>query len=156
MNHSRKLNNKINRIHERAIRLAYNDRHSTFKELLTKDKSVTMHHRNLQVLVTEMFKVKTGISPVIMDDIFQTREGIYGLRNMSQFKQHCVKTVHFGTESVSFLGPKLWQILPQEYKNIDDIDVFKSRIKGWVPQNCPCRLCKTYIHHLGFVEIGSS
>ena len=59
MFHSRTLNNRINNIHERALRLAYNDNQSSFKELLEKDHSVTVHHKNLQALATEIFKVKT-------------------------------------------------------------------------------------------------
>ena len=66
MCHSRKLNNKINRLQERALRIVYNDKSSTFYQLLEKDKSVTIHTRNLQYLATEIFKVKIGISPVIM------------------------------------------------------------------------------------------
>ena len=151
MNHSRKLNNRINKIHERALRVAYNDNVSTFHELLLKDNSVTVHIRNLQVLVTEMFKVKLGISPVIMHDVFQNRECNYNIRNMREFKSYRVKTVHYGTESVSFLGPKLWAILPQEYKDIDNLIEFKHKIKTWVPENCPCRLCKTYIQNVGFL-----
>ena len=54
MFHSRALNNKINSIHERALRITYNDSKSTFEELLSKDNSVSIHHRNLQVLATEM------------------------------------------------------------------------------------------------------
>ena len=151
MNHSRKINNRINRIHERALRVVYNDQNATFEELLSKDNSVKIHDRNLQVLVTEMFKVKLGISPVIMNDIFKIRNCNYVTRNNSEFQSHCVKTVHYGTESVSFLGPKIWSILPQEYKNLDNLHDFKNKIKHWVPQNCPCRLCKTYIHQLGFI-----
>ena len=57
MCHSRTLNNKINKIHERTLQLVYDDRQSTFEELLNIDKSVTIHHRNLQVLATELYKV---------------------------------------------------------------------------------------------------
>ena len=151
MNHSRKLNNRINRIHERALRVVYNDKNATFDELLTKDNSVKVHDRNLQVLVTEMFKVKLGISPVIMNEIFQIRSCNYNTRNFSEFQSHCVKTVHYGTETVPYLGPKIWSILTQEYKDIDNLADFKDKIKNWVPQNCPCRLCKTYIHQVGFI-----
>ena len=143
MNHSRKLNNRINRIHERTLRVAYDDNLSSFRDLLIKDKSVTIHVKNLQVLVTEIFKTKFGISPTIINDIFQTRECNYNLRTKRQFKSHCVKTVHCGTESLSFLGPKLWRILPQEYKDIDNLTEFKTKIKAWVPESCPCRLCRT-------------
>ena len=58
MNHSRTLNNKINRIHERSLRVVCNNKNFTFKELLDKDKAVSIPTRNLQILVTEMFKVK--------------------------------------------------------------------------------------------------
>ena len=58
MFYSRTLNNKINSIHERELRIAYNDRKSSFKELLRKNNTVSIHHRNLQVLATEIFKIK--------------------------------------------------------------------------------------------------
>ena len=66
MFHSRRLNNKINSIHERALRITYQDHISTFQELLNKDNSVSIHHRNLQTLATEMFKIHTGLSPDIL------------------------------------------------------------------------------------------
>ena len=53
MFHSRSLNNKINRIHERALRITYNDKSSNFQELLDKDNSVTIHHRNIRTLAIE-------------------------------------------------------------------------------------------------------
>ena len=55
MFHSRRLNNKISYIHERSLRITYQDRISTFQELSNKDNSVSIHHRNLQALATEMF-----------------------------------------------------------------------------------------------------
>ena len=62
INHSRTLNNKINRIHERSLRVVYSDKKATFKKLLDKDKDVGIHTRNLQILTIEMFKVKIGES----------------------------------------------------------------------------------------------
>ena len=56
MFHSRTLNNRINRLHERALRLAYKDRKSSFEQLLYLDKSFTIHHRNLQKLAIAMYK----------------------------------------------------------------------------------------------------
>ena len=58
MNHSRTLNNCINGLHKRALSLVCNDFSSSFSELLQKDKSVTIHHSNLQTLPYEIFKVK--------------------------------------------------------------------------------------------------
>ena len=69
MLHSRSLNRRINRIHERSLRMVYNDYESSFELLLEKDGSVKIHEKNIQVLVTEMFKIKHNIAPVIMNEI---------------------------------------------------------------------------------------
>ena len=83
MLHSRALNNHINNIHERALRLTYKDNKSSFKQLLEKDHSVTVHQKNLQVLVTEIFKVKNNLAPDIMKDVFKLKEPPYNLRSES-------------------------------------------------------------------------
>ena len=67
--HSRGLNNKINCIHEKALRITYKDKSSTFQELLEKDNSVSIHHRNVQKLAIEIYKVLHGFSPPILNDI---------------------------------------------------------------------------------------
>ena len=64
--HSRANNSKINRLHERCLRIIYSDKHSLFEELLEKDGSVSIHQRNLQLLATEMYKVRKGLSPAII------------------------------------------------------------------------------------------
>ena len=71
MFHNRTLNNRINRLHERALRIIYKDTQLTFEELLALDKSFTIHHRNLQRLATEMYKVKNNLCPEFMNEIFR-------------------------------------------------------------------------------------
>ena len=85
MFHSRNLNNEINRLHERCLRVIYNDKTSSFEQLLEKDSSVSMQHRNIQTFATEMYKVTNRLSPEIMNEIFQIRkESRYNLRYTSQ------------------------------------------------------------------------
>ena len=74
MLHGRNLNNKINRLHEHCLRVIYNAKTSSFKQLLEKDNSVSIHHRNIQTLAIEMYKVTNGLSPEIINEIFQIRE----------------------------------------------------------------------------------
>ena len=150
INHSRNLNNRINRIQERAMRIVYNDRKSTSEELLEKAKSVTVHSRNLQILATELFKVSNGLAPEITNNVFQINPSVYNLRN-SEFKTENVNTVHYGTESLSFLGPKIWKLVPLEIKNSTSLHIFKNKIKTWVPESCPSRLCKLYFQGVGFI-----
>ena len=66
MFHNRELNNKINKLHERALRIAYKNSKLSFQELLNLDKSFTIHYRNLQKIATEMFKIKNNLSPTLM------------------------------------------------------------------------------------------
>ena len=64
--HGHTLNNKINRLHERCLRIIYNVNTSSFAELLEIDNSVSMHHRNIQVLANELYKVINGLSPKLV------------------------------------------------------------------------------------------
>ena len=82
---NRSLNNKIDRLHERCLRIVYSDK-TYFGELLEKDDSVSIHDQNIPQLATEMFKVSKGLCPEIMKGLFQFRNEIpYNLRQRSQF-----------------------------------------------------------------------
>ena len=72
------MNNKINHIHERALRLVYQDYKSTFEDLLKKDSSLTFHHRNIHHVAIEMFKVKHGLSPPFMQEILVHKDNEKG------------------------------------------------------------------------------
>ena len=151
MFHSRALNNRINKIHERALRLVYQNKNLSFSELLELNSAVTIHERNLQVLVTEIFKVKNNLSPEIMKQVFDFQEPYYNLRSeTSQFRRENIKTTHYGIQSVKFLGPKIWVMVPQNIKNCKYLQEFKRLIKGWKPEACPCRMCKKCNANIGF------
>ena len=80
MCHNRTVNSKINELHKRCLRITYNNKKSSFKELLETDKSVLIHIKNLQVLATEMFMVYRNIPPPILRQLFQSRNNNYNLR----------------------------------------------------------------------------
>ena len=151
MFHSRKLNNRINRIHEKALRIVYQDNVSLFQELLEKDKSVSIHQRNLQVLAIEVFKVKIGTAPKILAELFNCRSNNYSLRNPSDFDRVNKNTVKFGENSLTYLAPIIWDQVPKEMKLCNSLNQFKKAIKSFVFQDCPCRLCKIYIQGVGFL-----
>ena len=138
MFHSTKINNRINSLHERALRVVYRDYKATFSELLRKDKSVTIHQRNLQLLATEIFRTKKELNPNIMEEIFTFKDVDYELQNNRSLKIGNLKTVYDGTESLTNLGPKIWNVLPNEYKELKSHSTFKSRTSNWVTDECPC------------------
>ena len=151
MFHSRDLNNKINHIHERALRITYQDNVSTFDELLNKDCSIRIHHRNIQFLAIEMYKFLHRLSPPIISDLFVVNEPRYNLRQNRQFSVNNVRTVRYGTETISFMGPKIWAHVPADIKYSVSLPIFKSKIRSWKRTNYPCRLCKTCISNVGFI-----
>ena len=151
--HNRNLNNKINK-HERALRIAYDDDDkSTFQELLDSDNSMTIYHRNIQKLAIEMYKIKNNLSPLPMKQILQENTNTYDLRNMRCWEPSNVRTVRYGTETISYRGPKTWDIVPQNIKDSLSLAEFKIKIKSWKPNDCTCRLCKTFIPLLGFINL---
>ena len=97
MMHSRTLNIRINKIHERALRLVYKDDVSSFSDLLKKDNSFTIHERNIQSLAIELFKAVKRISPKIMEHVFPLKE-----------------TLRYPNKN-PFVSFKIWPILDQKY-----------------------------------------
>ena len=140
MFHNRGLNNKINRIHERALRITYKDKSSTFQELLEKDNSVSIHHRNVQKLAIEIYKVLHGFSPPILNDIFVPVSRPYNFRRNDTLQRRRVNYIRHGTESISFLGPKTWDLVPSDIKLSQSLSIFDRKIKKWVTLQCNVRV----------------
>ena len=96
MFHGKEINRKINHIHERSLCIVHRDYNSSFKDLLKKAKYGYIHHRNIQSLAAELFKVKENHSNTIMSDIFPTRVLNYNLRSETDFFRDTVNTTKFG------------------------------------------------------------
>ena len=153
MFYSRKTNNRINKFLERVLRLVYSDYESTFEDLLTKDGSFTVHHYNIQTLAIELYKVYNNISQTIFGELFTINNNGYYLRSKSDFVIPQIRTVLKGSNSIRYFGPIIWNLIPEELKNITSLNIFKKEIRRWKPKNCPCRICRNYMHKLGFVEL---
>ena len=146
MCHSRDLNHKINKLHERALRVVYKTKRLTFDELLELDESFTIHERNLQKLATEMYKVKRNLCPKPFQDLFTPT-----LRGNNEWLIPKVNTVNNGIETIRYRGPMTWMLVPEEIKESKSISMFKEKIRKWKPVGCTCRLCKIYINDLGYL-----
>lgn len=151
---SRQMNRKINHVHERALRLVYRDFNSTFEELLNKDKSVCIHHRNIHQVAIEMYKVKNNLSPPLMRELFKYNTYGHNTRMGDKFLRPNVNKVYKGVNSLRNFGPIVWNtMLPNTIKQCTSLLAFKNSIKSWIPNNCPCRLCTYYIKDLGFTQV---
>ena len=115
-----------------VARITYSDKTSSVEERLKKDVSVSIHNRNPQLLAIETYKTTKALYLPITTEIFVKNKRPYNLRRNSHFTIRTVNLMFHGTESVSFLGPKTWNILPDRLK----------KINSWKPENYACRLCR--------------
>ena len=91
----------------------YNDNQSSFNTLSERNGSVCVHERNIKILATEMFKVNKNLALTQMYEIFKLKgKPHYNLRYTSLFSRPLVKLVYKCSGSLSFLGPNIWNILP--------------------------------------------
>ena len=131
--------------------MVYSNDNLTFKELLEKDNSFTIHDRNLQKLATEMYKVKNNLSPRPIKELFEQGESLT-LRHPTDWVIPKVKTENHGKETIRYMGPIIWNLLPLEIRSCKSLNSFKEMIKEWKPVGCPCKLCLDYIHNFGYVR----
>ena len=128
MFHDRYLNTKLNKIHERALRIVYKDTHADYEALLKLDNAVSVHQRNLQYLMTEIYKTKSSLNPSFMKELFKPRDLQYNLRNKNTVHIPKVRTTSYGIETVQYSGQNLWQMLPPNVR-VPIIKSIQKRIK---------------------------
>ena len=120
MVHTCFLKIKINRLHERYLKIIYNNKRSNFEEPLVKDNSNSIHRNNIYTLAIEMYKVADGMSPEIMNNISKLRDNTHHhLRHTSQFLADPIHSVFNGSASALYLGPKTCEQIPSEIKYIN-------------------------------------
>ena len=118
------------------------------QQLLIVDNSLIIHHRNLQKLVTKIFKVKSDLSPGLMNDFFEFIEKPYSLQTNSRFRSRKICTAKYCIETPSFLSPKLWNLVPNEYKSIESLADFKEKIKTYRKNVVPRELSFQVIQNI--------
>ena len=100
MFHGRIVNKKINNLYERALRIIFEEYNSHFEDLLKRNKSVTIHHRNIRSLAVELFKVKQNFSNLMLCNRFQTQSISYNLRSQTDFIRSNASTSQYGLSSM--------------------------------------------------------
>ena len=127
---SRYLNNALNNIHERALRLIHNDHEKSFNSILTQNNIKTIHQKNFRFLAIEIQKFQNGCSPPKMKDIFLARKNVCNLRKFQELSTSLKNTVKFGTETISY-RPQLWNLVPGNIKLEPTLELFKKKMENW-------------------------
>ena len=111
---------------------------------------MTVHHKTLPVLVTENYKVRNDLAPDIRKDVFGWKEIPYNLLSESNyFTRRNVKLIYYGLLSINHLAPQIWKLVPESVRVCKTLFEFKTKMKSWYPDHCPCRHYEFYISQLG-------
>ena len=128
-------NSLINKLQERVFRITYNDQLTDF---------------NVSYQIT-MKLLYTRETPPINSSLFEIRVNTHNTRYFQVLSNESRGTVNYGLETISYRAPFLWANLQPEYKLENSSNIFKRKIKNWKGENCPCRLCKTYVREPGYI-----
>ena len=123
-----------------------------FKLFLKNTTPTSIHDKNLQLLLTEIYKTLHNLNPSFMKEIFTERNTCYNLINISRISLSKPKSNCYGIGSTIFMGSKLWQELKNDIKTSSSLAIFKKKIKTWKDRKCNCRLCKPYVAQIGFLK----
>ena len=129
MFNSRRTTNKINRLHERALRIVYDDGVSTFFQLFAMDKSFCIHHRNIQRLLNEICKTLHDISGNSLKELFVETEGTISLRSTPVLVIPSVNSVLKAKNSLTYFGSAIWNSLSIEITEDHSILSFLTKVK---------------------------
>ena len=129
----------------RALRIFNRNNSLCFDQLLQIDKSYNIHHKNIQTLAIELYKIKNNLSNQIMQGIFQKCQN---LRFQTDFVLPSVNTAYFGFRLLRYFSSKIWKVIPDEIKKSLILDGFKIKIQQWTSSCCHRKLCRSSIQHV--------
>ena len=135
-------NKSINRLHKRALRVLYRDYDASFEDLLRRSGELTIHCKNLQKLMLEIYKSINAACPSFMSEFFIPKDIQYDLRTNNLLQLPKNNTVAYGNNSLSFRGSILWNTLPDTIKAAQNTKQFKNMIKNWKGDSCSCNICR--------------
>ena len=147
----RKSNNSINRIHERALRITYNDYTSNFESLLKKDDTITIHERNIQTLTVEVYNTLNNLNPPLMKEIFNLKQHKYSTRAQSLEYQN-PRTVKYGINSFGYKACQIWSSIPKNVQESTTVTQLKDYLKHNSYNLCKCNICKQFVPNLGYIN----
>ena len=131
---------KIEKIQKRALRVVLNDCQASHQDLLDEVSRPTLYVSRMKAIAIEMFKCVKNISPIFLKNMFAYQDQPYKLGGGGVI-QSLVRTTSFGINSFRYEGTKIWNNVPQQIKNANDVKEFKQLIQQWYGPKCHCRNC---------------
>ena len=121
----RKSNNRINHLHERTLLKIYLAKIAQCLSSIEIFPHLQLKYAKLRIICQ--------------------------LRSQTDFSLHSVNTIAYGLKSLKYFAGKVWSIVAFEIRNAISLKEFSDKMKSWRPENCPCGVCLTYIHQVGYI-----
>ena len=140
---SKAANDLINRTTKRALRITYNSNNEeALDALLQRDGTLTIHKKNLQKLMVEIYKTINHLNPPYMRDLFTKKVVEYDFRIKILCELPPARSQRFGTNSLIFKGSLLWNSLSDDTKTSQSLAIFKQKFRSWDGAHCTCNICR--------------
>ena len=136
---------KLEKIQERALRFVFNDKCSSYDDLMKKADAVPVRLYLMSVRLLDVFKIVKGYAPLYLSDIFRDKNVNYELRDGNILDVPRFNKVMHGHYSLGYMGAKMWNHLPTHFKTTESINGFKNKLKTWY--GCDCGLCKAELYY---------
>ena len=134
---SKTLQNKINQIQKRAVRIVYNEPNLNLDKLVELDKITTIHIKNIITLLTEVYRTTSGENPIFMNKIFTQKKQYYNLRITNLLRFPKVIGSKYGTNTFAFCSTHLWNQVTDSIKNEPNTKCFKAKLtRNWQVIKC--------------------
>ena len=128
-------NERIHRRHERFLGGILSDYESLFYDIVLILNEKTIHQICIKVLLTEIYKYLSDLSPELMSEVFYLRQNHCSLRSLNVLATDNPRK-EFMLNSTSYLANQIWQTLPPEVKGCSSLQLFRNKIKAWRCDRC--------------------
>ena len=132
---------KMEKIQERALRFIYDDFVADYNTLLTMSGFPSLKIRRLRLIAQEFFKIYNKDGPTYLHDLVDIKEQSYNFRYSNTAKLPKPRTTRYGINSFRFTAAKLWNNLPNHFRQISSFNTFKSLLMYWNGSVCSCPSC---------------
>ena len=132
---------KLEKIQERALRFIYEDYTSDYETLLSRSKLPSLKLRRMRIMALEVHKIIYKQGPTYLHDLVNVKESSFNFRYKNTANIPQVRTTSYGSNSFRSSAPKLWNSLPQHFRDEVNYERFRGLINAWSGESCSCSFC---------------
>ena len=132
---------KIEKIQEKALPFIYKNYDSSYESLLLSSQLPSLKVRRLRAIAFEVFKILNNLSPDFLNYLLTFKNLSYSFWYTKTVEIPQVRTNRYGTRSFRSTAAKMWNNLPQHFREFTSYNVFKNQVNSWSGEPCVYQFC---------------